>query len=201
MKILFFIIYMAGTLAVSACAVKPAEDILSTATATVESSAAVETPEKEGTIVSFTSHQFDNLTIDMPVYWTSTTYNPNSGYRTEFRDTAIPPVPWGDITAESFVSILVTTEEWALQGLTAQEYADYTYNGLSAEGKEKNILTIDGVEASIVTHERPYFQYKLTSIFIPHNGREYMIDIHYDAANENIAALVPAIIDSIKIAE
>ena len=200
MKKNLFALCMAGMMLLSACSANPglAEDMSSDApnevipTETVEANDA---PTQPGT------YQLDDLTISAPTSWVATRFDMDSGYRTEFRDPAIVPEPWGDIEVSSYLSVLVTTADWALQSATAQERTDYLFQSLNTDEKTQDLLVIDGVTVGMVTHNRPYFNYKLTNLFFPYNGKEYNIDIHYDAANADLSEIAATIIDSIVIAQ
>ena len=187
MKIGIVALFMACVIVVSACSGGQGEDTQIT--------------ETDEALSNLAPYSFDDITISAPKNWTiSKEMDLGGGYRAEFRDYDVEAIRWHSVDVYTHLSVFVTNEEWALQYLTAQEYIDKQYEDMTPDAeKEKTMLVIDGVEAGKFTHGRPYFNYKLTTVFIPYNGKEYIIDIHYDSADEELTEMANEIINSIKL--
>ncbi len=186
-------IFIACMLVVSACSNTQAEE------ETNPSAPGADTP---GGLSGFETYSLDDITINAPASWTMKEETAPGGYRAEVRDYNVDPVQWQHVSVYTSLSVVVVNEERSFQNLTAQEYIDKRYDDLSIDvtDKEKELLIIDGVEAGMVTQKRPYLDYYLTSIFIPYNGKEYNIDIHYDGSDAEIVDIANKIIAGIAIA-
>jgi hypothetical protein len=151
----------------------------------------------------YETYTFNDITVSVPANWTRTAAGGRPGqHRSEFRDHDIEAKLWGTYQLEIFTELSVLVIDRETQGIlgrTPQEHINDRYDGLSAEGKEKELLMIDGLEAGRVSHKRPYFNFRLTEIFILNNGREYYISAHYNYADEEIVAIVNDFFGSITI--
>jgi len=199
MKKKFLVLCIACALMASGCATEKKEDAPRvTETGIISESPA---PTESTNVIIFEPHILDDIIISAPANWTMTQEVTSGGHRTVFHDDAIPAAQWGEIDVLTNLSIYVANEDWALQNMTAQEYADIRFDQLNADGKEKTVLDISGIEAGMISHDRPYLGYKLAEVFVPYNGQEYFISMHYDGGDAEIAEIAATIIDSIKIAE
>ena len=186
MKIGIVALFMACVIVVSACSGGQGED--------------TQTTEADEVLSNFALYSFDDITINAPENWTISKETAPGGYRAEFRDYDVEAIRWYSVDVYTHLSVFVTNEEWALQYPTSQEYIDKQYEDITPDAeKEKTMLVIDGVEAGKITHKRPYFDYKFTEVFIPYNGKEYIIGIHYDSADEELTEIANEIINSIKL--
>lgn len=151
----------------------------------------------------FETHSLGDITIRVPVSWEiylEVTPDENlGGFGLSWRDLDFEVVRWGYIDLYNSLTVSVVTEYWALSNTPAEEYIDFRYEFLLADWKEKVILIIDGVEVGMVSHTRPYPNFRLSQLYFQHGGKEYFIGIHYNYTDEETAMIANEILNSISI--
>ena len=147
-------------------------------------------------LMHFDTYALNGFTIRYPKKWEKADLETDDGHGIQFWDSGVEAVRWHDLDIYTHIQIRVA-DEGQLSYQSAQEHMEIVYNDLSQHvEKEKALLIIDGVEISKVSHNRPYFSYRLIEMYFQYNDKEYFVGIHFDNDNDEIVGFVAAFLES-----